>query len=656
MQGTRLPALIGILALLILTGVVIVVVDPVGRSAVGGPSLPPAASSDPDIGGPDAAILEVVGEGAGPRFDTTVERGYPTSEVGQSKLWYHAGSWWGALLAEGTNEYRIHRLDWTAQQWRDTGAVIAERAGTLPDVVATGDQVVIVTGGTDPRGRRGAAVLRYTYDPDAQRYGIDSDFPVTLTTNPAASLTVTRGRAGHLWVAYVQAGQLQVTRTAGNDLIWREPAVPEITELEPRVDAVALVPFGDSIALVWSTETHDRVSFAIPTISDDGLDTWEARQIVVEGLQYADDHISVAVMPEEGGERVFMAIKTSLDERANVNRLDPQVLLLVREPDGTWLQYLVGRIADRHSRPVVLLDPENRVVYVIANAPFGGGGIYLKASSIDRISFVAGMGTTLIEKDEAPKVSTATSTKQLIDPAMGLVVLASDSETGEYHHVALLSSGGGEGIARASIEETPPPPRLFVEDRFDPFVTGTPLGNRWSVRASGATTFTIMETDDGRRVTGTVSAADGSRARMCKEIPHTDEGVLLLETHVYLSAVGSSDAIVAALRHEGGISAAVHLSRRGVFSYVDGDATARTEMAYTPGTWYHFLMTVDLSAATYDWEVRRQSNDTRLISVSDVPLASVASGAPADEICLQSPTATGPGLSFLVDSVRVVRP
>jgi hypothetical protein len=652
MQGTRLAALIAIVALLALTMVVVVVVDPVGPQLEPGGSLPPDASSAPDIGGRDALIAEPVAEGRGPSFDVRAHRGYPTSDVAQSKLWFHEGSWWGALLAERTNEYRIHRLDWVNQRWVDTGTIIGDRHGTLPDAVVFGDQVVIATGGLDPRGRRGAAVLRYTYAPETETYQLDPDFPVTLTTDPATSLTIARGEEGRLWAAYVSAGQLFVSRTDGNDHVWREPVTPDAPGEDLDEDAASLFAFDDTVGLIWSHVLDDRVTFATPVVVEDGPDEWTRHQVVVEGLRYADDHVNVAVLPGDDGDRVFVAIKTSLDERDNANRLDPQVLLLVRQPDGTWRQHLVARVDERWSRPIVLLDPDNRVVYVAANAPFGGGGIYLKASPIDRISFPAGLGTPLIEKEDAPQVSSVTSTKQLVDPGMGLVFLASDSLTGEYHHVALLPSGGGTEIARAPFEYPAPAARRLLDDRFDPFAAGSPLGNGWAVRANGETTFAILDTDDGRRVAGTISTADGSRARACKEIHPVADGLLRVETVVLQSAVGDSDTVTAAVRHQGGISAAVHLSRRGVFSYVEGGTIVRTELPYAANTWYRVILTLDLTARTYDWEVQRAADDAPVIGAQGVGLSPAAS-IPADEVCVQSSNAPGAGLQFLVDSVLV---
>jgi hypothetical protein len=647
MQGTRLPALITIILLVVVTAIVIVIVDPVGAPAA---SVPPSSSVVPSPVADDPRIAELAGTGRGPAFDTTTEDGYPTSDVVQSKLWFHAGSWWGALVAEGTNEYRIHRLDWPSQRWVDTGTAIAPRVGTLPDVVAAGERLYIATGGADPRDRRGVSLLRYTFDPATEQYALDPDFPVRVTSVAAASMSLARDADGRLWVIYLNSGQLYVTRTDGNDLVWREPSIVNVDGLQTDVDSAAMVAFGDAVAIMWSNVVHDNYSFTVATVG--APDQWETRQVAVEGLEYSDDHISLAVLSDADGERIFAAVKTSLDEADGPNRLDPQILLLVREPDGTWRQYLVGRVADHHSRPVVLLDEGSRIVYVVTNSPFSGGGIYMKASSVDRITFPTGLGTELIVDEGAPQVRSATSTKQIVDAASGIVILASDSTTGEYHHAALLAEGGGQAIDRSPFEYPEPGPRRLVNDRFDAFDPGTPVANGWEMRDGGETTFAIIDTDDGRRVAGTVAAPDGSRARMCKQFDPVSDGALRVVTEVFVSDVGESEAVIAAIRHQGVISAALRLSSRGVFSYLDANMVVRTEVPFATDTWYRAVMTLDLAARTYDWEVIRLSDDALVAQAAGIALPDTIS-LPADEVCLQSPTAAVPGLAFFVDAVLV---
>ena len=136
MEGTRLPALLTIGGMVIITAAVLMVVDPIGGpppSAAPGSFQSPASPSASEA--PDA-VATLVGGGRGPSYDPATLTGYPTSVVGQSKLWFHAGAWWGVIVAEGTNEFRIHRLDWSSQTWVDTGTFIAEWVGTMPDVVA----------------------------------------------------------------------------------------------------------------------------------------------------------------------------------------------------------------------------------------------------------------------------------------------------------------------------------------------------------------------------------------------------------------------------------------------------------------------------------------------------------------------------------------
>jgi len=62
----------------------------------------------------------------------------PTGEKPQSKLWFNDGYWWGSLFNSGTEEFRIHRLNWATQTWTDTGVALDDRPSTRADVLWDG--------------------------------------------------------------------------------------------------------------------------------------------------------------------------------------------------------------------------------------------------------------------------------------------------------------------------------------------------------------------------------------------------------------------------------------------------------------------------------------------------------------------------------------
>ncbi|MGZ8724554.1 MAG: hypothetical protein ACXWYG_11005, partial [Aeromicrobium sp.] len=503
----------------------------------------------------------------------------------------------------------------------------------------------VATGGGEARARRSASLFRYSYNHDVVQYSLDADFPVTIAHEQAHSLTLARDAGGRLWVAWISAGRVVVSRTNGNDVLWREPEVPPVPGTDVATDAVTIVPYDDTVALLWSNQNRDAIYLAIPTIEE--AEHWERYEVVVEGLRHTDNHVSAVVEQTPDGPRLYAVVKTSLDAAANANPDDPQVLLLVREPDGSWGQYLYGRVRDHHTRPIIQFDEEHRVIYVIASSPFGGGDIYYKATRADNISFPPGKGNVLIHDPTAPRVNSATATKQTLSSRTGIVVLASDETTGEYLHVAAQLGSGGPPEVTATV--APSTEDRFMFDTFDPYPAGSPLGGRWATRTTGAASFTIDDID-GRRAATAVSVGDGSKVRMCKEIAAVSDGVLRVEAEFMIPRVAASEATVTSIRHDGLESAVVRLSDRGVFSYLDGQTRIRTEVPYSTGTWYLSIVTLDLQAHTYDWEVRRASDDALILRLEGARSRTTAPG-PATSVCLESPESVVAGVSFAVDQV-----
>ena len=64
-----------------------------------------------------------------------------------------------------------------------------------------------------------------------------------------------------------------------------------------------------------------------------------------------------------------------------------------------------------------------------------GGKIYYKRTDLDDISFEKGRGTLFMQGPEGTNVGDATSTKQNLDEAAGLLVVASDKNRGYYYNL-----------------------------------------------------------------------------------------------------------------------------------------------------------------------------------------------------------------------------
>jgi hypothetical protein len=645
----RLPALALVLGLLALGVAVVFVIDSGGEPA---PTDPPQSAGGSGAATPEpaAGIVAVEASAAGPDF--TVDGGRaPTDVTSQSKLWFHDGAWWGVLLAQGTDELRIHRFDWSGQRWVDTNVRVATRSSMAPDVLVEGDLLWITTGGGQPTPRRTAALFRYTYDAESGRYALDHDFPVTIADERARSMTLARDDAGRLWAAWASDERLFVSHTNGNDWSWEPGDRPPVAGAGVVPDALALVAYGDSVALVWTNEAIDTLFVAAPSLDDPA--SWQQFTVDVEGLAPGDDHLSVAVAETPAGPRLLVAVQTSLDELPDSSQNDPQLLLVAIEPDGSTRQYLVGRISDGLARPVLLIDGENEVMYVLATSPTSGGRIVFKASPIDDIGFPQGEGFPLIDVEGVASITSATSTKQTLGSRSGLVVLASDGDAGRYAWVAGRLPGDGAPDMEA-VPEPVPDDAALVNDTFDPFEPGRLVDPMWATRSTGGAAFAIADTEDGRRVAAASAAADGSNVRICREFAPVADGMVRIEADVMVSRVGLSDVTVTSVRHGDDQTAVVRMDDRGVFSFFDGATEVRSEVRYATGVWYTSVVDLDLDSRLYNWRVVRDSDGATVLTVDRARWRAAATG-PATDVCLESAEATNAATVFSVDRVRVER-
>jgi Ca2+-binding RTX toxin-like protein len=147
-------------------------------------------------------------------------------------------------------------------------------------------------------------------------------------------------------------------------------------------------------------------------------------------------------------------VKTSLNDLSTPDPNAPLILLMVRGLDGQWSNHVFGRVADKHTRPIVLIDQEHRDLYVVATAPTGGGAIYYKKTSLSKISFPTGRGTPFIQSATDPQIDDATSTKQSLNSTTDLLVLASDSDSSRFYLHNTIDLPQGCTISGTSADET----------------------------------------------------------------------------------------------------------------------------------------------------------------------------------------------------------
>jgi hypothetical protein len=391
----------------------------------------------------------------------------PSDDKPQSKLWFQDGSWWGLLYSTARHATSIHRLDLSSQTWTDTGTVVDTRPTARGDALwdAQARKLYVVSGTTvvseygsppnpDDVTAGSAQLSRFGYDPLTRTYSLDPGFPVTVHQGSTESITLAKDSTGELWVTYTlvapdNSNQVYVNHSVGSDTTWATPFVLPTTAAAAHYDDIsAIVAFqGDKVGVMWSSQLTRKFYMAV---HQDGAPdgSWQTEVAYGGGVGgcstgCANDHVNLKQLASDGTGRVFAAIKT-----ANRNTGQPFVLLLARDRSGAWSSYPFGAVEDLHTRPMVMVDEQHRELFMFAVSPEVGGTIYYKKTSTDHIAFAPGAGTAFIQSSQDTDISNPTSTKQNLNSATGLVVLASANTHAVYYHNYMSLAG----------EPSPPPP------------------------------------------------------------------------------------------------------------------------------------------------------------------------------------------------------
>src|SRR5215212_3347982 len=394
-----------------------------------------------------AAVLAYAG--AAPAVDDVGYRDFsydsvstvaPTGEKPQSKLWFNDGTWWGSLFNRSTEEYHIYRYDRATHIWSDTGTLIDERNSSKADTLWDGSHLYVATAGPTSAASHSGRILRYSYDPATKKYSLDPGFPVTVTSGGMEAIVLDKDTTGKLWVTYTQNNQVYVNHSLGDDQSWGTPFVLPVNGTTVGADDIAGIAAFDTqtaapqIGVMWSNQVDDAMYFATHKDGDPD-NVWQQSRTAIQGPKTADDHISIrSVQADDVSGRVFVAVKTSLGDLQNADTNVPLIMLLVRDQAGNWTNYRVGRVIDHHTRPIVMIDQEHRNLYVFATHDENCGAIYYKKTPLSNISFSDGFGTPFIQSSTDTCINNATSTKQNVNSATGLPVLASDNVSKNYLH------------------------------------------------------------------------------------------------------------------------------------------------------------------------------------------------------------------------------
>ena len=458
-------------------------------AAMGGPA---SATVPPPPPPPPAPIYGTAG------FNYTGVGNPPTADKPQSKLWWNDGSWWADMWTAGG--WKIHKLNRAAKQWVDTGVVVDSRANTSADTLWDGTHlsiahhVVTISTEDGPKASRPdspARLYRYTYADG--KYTRSSGFPTTITTNSSESMTIDKDSTGAVWATWTQVSgvptggytsAVMVNNSAAGGTSWGTPqSLSGESAAAAPDDISSIVAFGkNKIGVMWSDHTTGSVWWATRT-DGQAATSWKV-QSAVRGPNQADDHLNIKSLQADDSGRVFAAVKTSFDMNSTAKNSDPQLQLLVFKPaTAAFEKYTISTIKDCHTRPQIVLDPENNKIHAfqsgpattVTGCPYSGvsGAIYQKTASLDNPVFPAGRGTPVIQ-DASPSVNNVTTTKQAVTRESGVVILASDDDEGRYW----FSDFGAEATNTATAPGTfvPVSPTRLLDTR-----TASPVGPNASV-------------------------------------------------------------------------------------------------------------------------------------------------------------------------------
>jgi hypothetical protein len=426
----------------------------------------------------------------------------PNADKPQSKLWYHAGSWWALMAEAGGTAVRIHEL-MPDHTWRNTGATVDGRRNSTGDALwsARNNRLYVASRTT------GANLLvnAFTFDATHRSWATAAGFPVTLPTGGSESATIDQDSTGRLWVTYTRGSRLWVAHSEPNGTTWSAPFQPNVGDtLLSSDDISALITFGTSIGLLWSDQESGAVRFAVRDVSAPDSAPWQVED-ALEGAGLADDHLNVKQLVGDSTGRIFAAVKTSADAVPGASPDDTLVGVLVRTPGagggpGTWELAPAGTLAQGWTRPIIMIDSESRELYFFATTGVGGSDIVYKKSPLDEVSFPAGPGQPFV--DASLPVNNPSGAKDPVTSATGLVILADSKDAHTYVHAELgLGTDGGGPVDPAPTASTQPASGA----------TGVPLGGNvtatFSEDVSGVSdsSFTVRPVGGTADVVATVT-------------------------------------------------------------------------------------------------------------------------------------------------------
>lgn len=420
----------------------------------------------------------------------------PTGQKPESKLWYNDGRWWGVLFDSAARNFKIWRYDWAANSWASTSTVVDKRNRSSSDALWDGGRLYIATHLVEGASSsdQAARLLRYSYDAATRTYALDPGYPIVLATGAIEALVIDKDTTGRIWATWTASNgadgrKVLVTHSDPNGANFTTPFTPPVggAATLDSDDISTLVAYDGQIGVMWSNQRDGTVYFASHV--DGAADGAWTVAPALQGKGYADDHLNIKSLQADPAGRVFAAVKTSLNDTGGGGS-QPLILLLILDGSGGWQRRTFSTVAEDQTRPIVLVNPEDRTLFMFAAGPCCSGGVvYFKQTSLDAPNFGAGQGDPFIKLAANTTINNPTSTKQPLTRASGLLVLAGDDRTDNYVYNRIDFGGA---------DSTPP----------DTLIDSGPSGTV----ASTSATFTFHATEPA---SGFACSLDGAAFTSC---------------------------------------------------------------------------------------------------------------------------------------------
>lgn len=409
-----------------------------------------------------------------------------TADSQQSKLWFADGHWYGGFFSAADARFNIWRLS-DVNVWTDTRIAVDTRDRTHADYLFANNKLYVVstksscTAASANNCNDAINVYRYTFNPAnplATHYVLDVGFPKPIigglfvspgpSTGGAETVTIAKDTSNHIFVAWSRMSATDPTDTAttsvavstNDGVAWSAPF--EINAGEAGQDNISAVVTYGAFVGIYYTDKHDLgsdLSFFRVHAAGAAFNVWGAAEPVATSS--VDDQASVKA---DAAGNVYIAYKTGASTPAAA-----QINLLKRTLAGTWTSRGVADVASTNVRPQVAIDTEfnggTGAAFVIMNdTDAANGSIYYKVAPLTGagalVYTLAGKGTALIESLGDNDIEDATTTKQVLTEASGLLVEATDKTSKFYLHnrlglPAAVDSSGPAGTVAINGNPTP---------------------------------------------------------------------------------------------------------------------------------------------------------------------------------------------------------